>query len=61
VLERQMDDPVGVVRRLGQALGVVDVSPVDGYPGPLQLPGRFIGPGQADHLVARSEQLGNDG
>ncbi len=61
VLEGQVDHPVGVGGRLGQAVGVVDVAPLHGGAGRLQPLRRCLGAGQADHLVAGSEQLGHDG
>ena len=61
VLEGQVDHPVGVGRRLGQAVGVVEVAPLDDGAGRFQPLGRCLGAGQADHLVAGTEQLGHDG
>ena len=61
VLEGQVDDPVGVGGRLGQALGVVEVAPLDGGAGGFQPLGGRVGAGQADHLVAGAEEFGDDG
>ena len=61
VLERQVDHAVGVGRRLGQAVRVIDVALLDDGAGRLQPSSRFLGAGQADHLVAGTEQLGHDG
>ena len=61
VLERQVDHPVGVGGRLGQAVGVVDVAALNDGAGRFQPLRRGLGAGQADHLVAGTEQLGDDG
>ena len=61
VLEGQVDDPVGVGGRLGQAVGVVEVAPLHDGAGRLQPLRRCVGAGQADHLVAGTEELRDDG
>ena len=61
VLEGQVDHAVGVGGRLGQAVGVVEVAPLDSGAGGFQLLRRCVGAGQADHLVAGAEQFGDDG
>ena len=61
MLEGQVDHAVGVDRRLGQAFGIIEVTAVHLGPGRLELLGRGVGTGQADHLMACLEQLGHDG
>ena len=61
VLEGQMDHPVRVGRRLGQAFGVVEVSPLNRGAGRFQPLGRSVRARQADHFVTGSQQLGHDG
>ena len=60
VLERQVDDSVRIGGGLGQAVRVVDIAPLNHGAGRFQSLRRFVGSGQADHLVAFSEQLGHD-
>ena len=61
VLEGQVDHPVGVGRRLGQALGIIEVAPLDSGAGSFQPLRGCVGAGQADHLVAGPEEFGDDG
>ena len=61
VLERQMDHPVGAVGGLGQPVRVVDVAPLDFGARGLQALRRRLGAGQADHVMAGIEQLGDNG
>ena len=60
VLKRQVDHPVGVGGRLGQAVGVGDVASVNDGASRFQPLRRCFGAGQADHIVPGSEQLGHD-
>ena len=61
VLEGEVDDAVGVRRGLLQAVEVVEVAAPHLGAGRLELRGGLIGAGEADDLVARLEQLGDDG
>ena len=61
VLEREVDHPVGVGRRLGQPVGVVEVAPLHDGAGRFQRLRRRLGAGEADHVVTGSEQLGHNG
>ena len=61
VLKRQVDDPVGVGGRFGQAVRVVDVAPLNSGADRHQSLHRFVGAGQTDHLVACVQQFGHHG
>jgi len=61
VLKRQVDDTVGVVRRLGQAGGIVDITPGHRGAGLFDPHCGGLGTGQADDLVSCMEQLGHGG
>ena len=61
VLEGQVDHAVGVRRRLGQTVRVVEVASLDDGAGRFQPLRRCLGAGQADHLVAGPQQFGHDG
>ena len=61
VLERQVDHPIGVGGRLGQAVGVVDVAPLDEWrpPLPVAAPMPRSGPGRPPrgrHRAARERR-----
>ena len=57
VLEGQVDHTVRVGRRLGQTVGVVEVTVLNDDAGGLQALRGCLGAGQADHLVAGAERL----
>jgi hypothetical protein len=61
VLERQVDDSVGVGRGLHQAIGVVEISAQHFCASGGQLGGRLVRAGQADDGVSGFEKLGDDG
>jgi hypothetical protein len=61
VLEGQVDDPVRAGGRLGEAVGIVEVSPLDDGAGGFEALRGRLGAGQADHLVAGGDELGDDG
>jgi hypothetical protein len=61
VLEGQMDDAVRVGGHAGQALRVVEVASMDQRADFLQLARRGVRSGQADHLVAGSQEFGHEG
>ena len=61
MLEGQVDHPIGVRGRLGQAVRVVDVAPQDEGARRFQSLCRCLGASQADYLVAGIQQLGNGG
>ncbi len=61
MLERQVNHPVGVGGRLGEAVWVVDVALLNNGSGRFQPLRRGLEAGQANHIVSGTEQLGNDG
>ena len=60
VLEGQVDDAVGRLGGRAQAVEVVQVAAPDLGARGLEGGGGAVGAGQADHLVAVSEQLGDE-
>ena len=61
VLEGEVDDPVGRGGGGAQALEVVEAAAVDLGAGRGERVGRGVGAGEPDDLVARVDQLGDDG
>nr|WP_233506925.1 hypothetical protein [Jiangella anatolica] len=61
VLERQVDDGVGGARACREAVGVVEAAAMDGGALGRERGGGVVGAGEADHLVAVSEELVGDG
>ena len=61
VVERQVDDAVGRSGRLAQAVEIVQVAAMNLGASVLQRRGGAVRTGQTDHLMAGSEQFGDDG
>ena len=61
VLEGEVDHAVGLVGRLGQDVGVVEVAALDRGAGSVEFLGGRIRAGQAHDVVAGLEEFGDDG
>ena len=56
----QVDDAVGVGRRLADGVQVIEVAAADLHAGDRQLLRRGVGAGQTDHLVPGGLQFGDE-
>jgi hypothetical protein len=61
VLEREVNHAVGVPRRLSQPIEIVEGAAPRLRPGRCDGFGRRLGAREADHLVARGQQIADDG
>jgi hypothetical protein len=61
VFEREVNDTVGRRRGPAQAVGVVEVASMDLGNKRDQFRGGLVGAGDADDLMARIDELGNEG